>query len=401
MRILYADCSMGAAGDMLTAALLELFDDKEKIVNELNSLGIPGVTYEASPETKCGIVGTHMTVKINGEVEGEHHHHHHDHDHEQEHGHHHHSSMHDIEHIVKGHLKIEPSVADEVMKVYGLIAEAESHAHGRPVTEIHFHEVGTMDAVADVTAVCYLLSKLNIDKVVVSPIHVGSGTVKCAHGTLPVPAPATAFILKGVPTYGGQIKSELCTPTGAALLKTFASEFGPQPVMSVEKIGYGMGKKDFEAANCVRLMLGESEDKTDSVTILECNIDDMTGEELGFAFDRLFAAGALDVFSIPVGMKKNRQGYLLSVICNDKTKDEIVRAIFKHTSTIGIRESVSNRYVLDRRIEEIDTKYGTVRKKISSGYGVSREKFEYNDIAAIASAENRSVKEITKELGGN
>ena len=127
----------------------------------------------------------------------------------------------------------------------------------------------------------------------------------------------------------------------------------------------------------------------------------MTGEELGFAFDRLFAAGALDVFSIPVGMKKNRQGYLLSVICNDKTKDEIVRAIFKHTSTIGIRESVSNRYVLDRRIEEIDTKYGTVRKKISSGYGVSREKFEYNDIAAIASAENRSVKEITKELGGN
>ena len=258
MKILYLDCGMGAAGDMLTSALLELIPDREEFIKELNELGIPHVKFTAEKSVKCGITGTHMTVTVHGEEEGEHHHHHHDgehhhhhhdeHLHEPSHGechehHHHHSGMHEIEHIIS-HLKISDKVRQNVLAVYNLIAEAESHAHGKPVTEIHFHEVGTMDAIADVTAVCMLMEKINPDKVYATPVHVGSGHVHCAHGILPVPAPATAFILKDVPIYGGKINGELCTPTGAALLKTFVDSFGEMPVMKTEKIGYGMGKKD-------------------------------------------------------------------------------------------------------------------------------------------------------------
>ena len=261
MRTLYIDCGMGAAGDMLTAALLEIADSKEAMVKALNELGIPGITYIAEESTKCGIKGTHMTVKVDGVEEDEHmhdHHHEHDHEHHHEHDHEHHHEhhgMHDIEHIVS-HINVSDKVKKDVMAVYNLIAEAESEAHGCPVSEIHFHEVGTMDAVADVTAVCFLMDKLCPDKIIASPVHVGAGTVKCAHGILPVPAPATAHILRNVPIYGGEIKSELCTPTGAALLKHFVSEFGNMPIMTTERIGYGMGKKDFERANCVRVMLG-------------------------------------------------------------------------------------------------------------------------------------------------
>ena len=402
MRTLYIDCGMGAAGDMLTAALVELFDDREKIVRELNSLHIPHVFYEAGSALKCGITGTHMKVSVDGVEEDEHMHEHHHHDHEHEHDHHehhhHHSSMHDIEHIVRDHINLEAKVADDVMAVYGLIAEAESLAHGKSISEIHFHEVGTMDAVADVTAVCYLLDKLKIDRIVASPVCVGSGKVRCAHGILPVPAPATAHILQGVPTYAGNIASELCTPTGAALLKHFVDSFESQPVMSVDKIGYGMGKKDFEVANCVRVMLGESENKGDEVVMLDCNVDDMTGEEIGFAFEMLFEKGALDVFTTPIGMKKNRPGLLLSVLCKPSDRDEILRTIFKYTSTIGIRETLKKRYILDRTIEQVETSYGLLNKKVVSGYGVRREKFEYEDLASIAREKGISIDQLKKDL---
>jgi hypothetical protein len=242
MKKLYLDCGMGAAGDMLTAALLELLPDPKAFVAELNALQIPGVEYRAEPSVKCGITGTHMSVTVHGEEEESHDHHehdhhehdhhdhdHHEHDHHEHHHHHHHTSLHDVEHIVREHLNLPAKVADDVMAVYGLIAEAESHAHGKPVTEIHFHEVGTMDAIADVVAVCLLLDKLAPNEIVVSPVHVGSGQVHCAHGILPVPAPATAYILKDVPIYGGAIRGELCTPTGAALLKHLPRGLVPCP----------------------------------------------------------------------------------------------------------------------------------------------------------------------------
>ena len=204
-----------------------------------------------------------------------------------------------------------------MLAVYNLIAEAESHAHNAPVTEIHFHEVGTMDAVADVTAVCLLMDRLAPEKVVVSPIHVGSGHVHCAHGILPVPAPATAYILRDVPVYGGGVKSELCTPTGAALLRHFATDFGEMPVMKVRAVGYGMGKKDFTAANCVRAMLGDAEEQPDVVCKLSCNVDDMTAEAVGFAMERLFEAGALEVYTVSVGMKKSRPGTMICALCRE------------------------------------------------------------------------------------
>lgn len=390
MKTLYLDCSMGAAGDMLAAALLELLPDPDAFVAELNALAIPGVRFSREASVKCGITGTHLQVTVHGEEECAHDHHH---AHGHAHGHHHHASLHDIEHIVRGHLSLPTTVADNVMAVYRLIADAESKAHGKPVSEIHFHEVGTMDAIADITAVCLLMHRLAPDEIIVSPVHVGSGQVHCAHGILPVPAPATATILQDVPIYGGSIQGELCTPTGAALLKHFADSFGEMPVMRTSAIGYGMGKKDFPAANCVRALLGERSDASDDVIELCCNIDDMTGEAIGYAFDKLFAAGALDVYTIPIGMKKSRPGHLLHVICREADKDALVRALFAHTTTIGIRENRFRRYTLDRRIETIETVDGPVRRKCSTGYGVSREKFEHDDLARIADAQGLSLRE--------
>lgn len=404
MKTLYLDCSMGAAGDMLAAALLELLPDPDAFVAELNALAIPDVKFSREASVKCGITGTHLQVTVHGEEEGAHDHHHahshdhhhdhaHAHHHDHAHSHHHHASLHDIEHIVRGHLSLPATVADNVMAVYRLIADAESKAHGKPVSEIHFHEVGTMDAIADITAVCLLMHRLAPDEIIVSPVHVGSGQVHCAHGILPVPAPATATILQDVPIYGGSIQGELCTPTGAALLKHFADSFGGMPVMRTSAIGYGMGKKDFPAANCVRALLGERSAASDDVIELCCNIDDMTGEAIGYAFDKLFAAGALDVYTIPIGMKKSRPGHLLHVICREADKDALVRALFAHTTTIGIRENRFRRYTLDRRIETIETADGPVRRKCSTGYGVSREKFEHDDLARIADAQGLSLRE--------
>ncbi len=430
MRTLYFDCSMGAAGDMLTAALYELLDDKESFITKINDIGLENVKIEALASSKCGIVGTHMNVLIDGVSEEdlmhehehhhehehcheaceedhhhedhEHHHdhehdeHHHDHDHHHHHEHHH-ASMADIENIISN-LRIPEKVKEDSVNVYKLIANAESIAHGKEVSEIHFHEVGKMDAVADVVSVCFLMNELKADKVIASPVNVGGGHVHCAHGILPVPAPATATILKEVPIYSGHIKSELCTPTGAALLKYFVNEFAEMPVMKVDKIGYGMGKKDFEQANCVRVMLGETSEALDTVSELSCNVDDMTAERIAYAAEKLFEAGALEVYTIPVGMKKSRPGILLCVMCREDKKEEIMSLIFKHTTTLGIRENISKRYILKREIIKKETPFGEVRIKHSEGYGIKRDKYEYEDIARIADANGLSIEETVRML---
>lgn len=386
MRTLYIDCGMGAAGDMLAAALLELIPDRESILSKLNQLGIPGVEMTAEKSVKCGITGTRFRVKIHGEEEHEHMHDHH------------HGSMEDIRGIVSS-LPIPTMVKLDIMAVYNEIAEAESHVHGVPVSRIHFHEVGTMDAIADITAVCMLMHALDVDKVIASPVHAGSGNVRCAHGILPVPAPATAHILRSVPIYGGSIKGELCTPTGAALLKHFVTEFGDMPTMKVKAIGYGMGKKDFERANCVRVMLGETADNTDSIVELNCNVDDMTGEAIGFAVEQFMEQGALDAFTIPIGMKKSRPGILITVMCREADKERFVHLMFKHTTTLGIREKHCNRYTLERKIEVLDTPFGSIRRKKSAGYGVRRSKMEYEDVAEIAKGQNMSIAEVLGQIG--
>ncbi len=532
MRTLYFDCGMGAAGDMLTAALLELVPDPEGFLRDFAALGIPGVRMVREDSVKCGIRGIHVLVTVDGEEEISHDHaggiacnHGHDHAegavhahghgdgdgtdcsnghchagepagahghgdgdgtdcsnghchagepagahghgdgdaaasmpghcHAEEtahpcghghgdgtagtHGHnhseatshvHHHTGLHDIEHLVRCHLALPKKVQDDIMAVFGLIAEAESHVHNVPVTDIHFHEVGTLDAVADITAVCMLMNRLAPEAVVVSPVHVGSGQVRCAHGILPVPAPATAYILKDVPIYGGGIRGELCTPTGAALLKHFATRFGDMPVMKTEAVGYGMGKKDFEAANCVRAFLGQTgkdsgavsrtadcseetageEDFSglasdgvysgDTVIELSCNLDDMTAEAMGFAMERLLEGGALEVYTVGVGMKKMRPGVLLTVLCTQEKREEMVGLLFRHTTTIGVREAKMARYILDRQTVSEQTPFGPVRRKDSAGYGISRSKYEYEDVARIAREQGMGLEKVYEIIRG-
>lgn len=372
MKILYIECNMGAAGDMLMSALSELIPDPDGFIKKMNNMGLPGVYFERKPSIKCGIKGTHISVKVRGLEEHEHHHGH-DHD-----DHHHHAGMDDIRNIIGG-LDVSEGVRRQAAAVYNLIAQAESTVHGVPVDNIHFHEVGSLDAVADVVGVCQLMEMINPDRVVVSPVHVGSGHVRCMHGILPVPTPATALLLAGVPTYGGAIRGELCTPTGAALLRQFAHGFGEMPVMSVEKIGYGMGRKDFECANCVRAMLGTSGGNRDEVVEISCNLDDMTGEDMAWAAELLRKEGALDVYMTYIQMKKNRPGVMLSCLCKAEEEEKFAMLILKHTTTIGVRCRKYSRYLLDREIYTIETENGPARMKRSFGFGIEKTKMEAED----------------------
>lgn len=404
MRTLYLDCSMGAAGNILAGALYELLDDTEKIdfIKQINNIGLLKTVISVEKVEKCGIFGTYIDVFVDGikeEILFDKEPHHHNINHIDKHNHnhtHHHTSFQEIVNTINS-LKIEDKIKKDIVAIYNLIAEAESNVHGVDVTEVHFHEVGMIDAIADITAVCILIDKLKIEKIISSPINVGGGHVNCSHGILPVPAPATASILKGIPIYNGDIKEELCTPTGAALLKYFVTDFADMPVMKVEKIGYGMGKKNFVYANCVRAMLGRSK-QTSNIIELKCNIDDITPEKIGFAIEVLFNAGALEVYTTNVCMKKSRPGIVLFVMCKKEIEDKIVNLIFKHTTTIGIRRNISDRYVLNRKTEQIQTVFGPIRKKISEGYGVTRIKYEYDDISKIAQEQNLSIDEVIKKI---
>ena len=289
MKLLFTECNMGIAGDMFLSALLDLFEEKETVISELNSLGIPDVTYKMEQKETCGIYGTHVRVLVGGceehSMDGHHHHddeehhghhHHHDEEHhghhhhhydEEHHGHHHHhhgeenhhhhAGMEEITQIIEG-LAVSTKVKEDAKTVYQKIADAESRVHQKSVTEIHFHEVGSKDAIADIVGCAYLMEKLGVDQIVFSPIVTGFGKVRCAHGILPVPAPATALLLENVPSLAGQEEGELATPTGVALAIHYAERFEQRPMMNIRKIGYGMGSKEFKTANCVRVFLGDT-----------------------------------------------------------------------------------------------------------------------------------------------
>ena len=407
MNLLYLECNMGAAGDMLMGALYDLLEPKkqQEFLTKMNGLGLPCVALAASREQKCGIYGTHMHVSVHGAEEGaadhghDGHQHMHGHEHTHEHHHeHHHTGYHDILHRIS-HLPLPEDVRENAASVYRRIGEAEAKAHQTDMDHIHFHEVGTLDALMDVVGCCLLIHMLKPDAVISSPVHVGSGTVRCAHGILPVPAPATAQILKGVPIYGGQITGELCTPTGAALLTHFASSFAAMPPMKIAATGYGMGTKDFPQANCVRAFLGTAYDSVhdDTILALSCNLDDITGEALGFATEQLMASGALDVYTTPIFMKKGRPGQLLTCLCKPEDEACITGLIFQHTTTRGIRVQEYRRHVLSASFSTQDTPYGTVTVKQSEGYGISRNKPEFEDVARIAREQNLSLEEVLKK----
>ena len=286
-------------------------------------------------------------------------------------------------------------VRENAKAVYRRIADAEAKAHGVPVTEVHFHEVGALDAVADVTGVCLALHLIGADTIVASPIHVGCGQVHCAHGVMPVPAPATANLLQGIPCYGGEIRGELCTPTGAALLAHFAASFGPQPLMAPLKTGVGVGKKEFPAANCVRAILGETaEAGRDEILELTCHIDDMTAEALAFACGRLMAAGALDVSTAPITMKKGRPAAALTVLCRPADEERLARAILRETSTQGVRVHTCRRWTLTPSLRQVETPYGPIGIKTAAGWGVEKCKPEYADVAAAAERAGVPFREV-------
>ena len=416
MRTLYIECKMGAAGDMLMASLYELLEDKQGFLDTMNGLGLPGVRLEAQKSSSCGIAGTHMKVTVHGEeehepAEGHDHEHNEDADHEHdstgehshEHGHdhdheHHHATPRHIADLING-LKLPEKVKGQARAVYRAIAEAEARAHGCPVGDVHFHEVGALDAVADVTGVCYALYLLQPERIVVSPIHVGSGTVRCAHGVMPVPAPATAALLTGVPIYGGAIQGELCAPTGAALLAHFADSFGEMPLMAVKDTGIGIGTKTFEQANCVRAFLGEEKEETEDMILeLVCNIDDMTPEALAFACTRLMELGALDVYTVAGTMKKGRPGHVLTVLCRPEKEEELARHILTQTTTNGLRVRRCGKYFLAPGMGKVRTRWGDVRVKTAKGYGITHMKPEYEDVAEVARRENLPYQRVEREV---
>ena len=404
MKILYLDLQMGAAGDMLAGALLGLLDEagRARLLAELRDALPEGVETALLPAEQCGVTGAHFSVTVHGEEEHEpaehaHHRHHHHHDH---------AGMAEIGHIV-AHMGLEEAAAADVLAVYRAIAAAESEVHGTPVAEVHFHELGALDAVADVTATALALRALGAERIVASPVAVGSGTVRCAHGVLPVPAPATALLLRGVPAYAGEVAGELCTPTGAALIGYYVNQFGPMPVMCPDRVGYGFGTKEFPGRpNCVRAILGEAfdsgerrdEGETETLVELACNIDDMTPEDVGFALERVRAAGAVEAFTVAAGMKKDRPGVLLTALCREADREAVLAALFAHTTTLGVREATLRRYALVRETETVQTAFGPVRRKISHGFGVERVKWEYEDLAAVARAEGLTLDAVRRVI---
>lgn len=430
MKTIYLECNMGAAGDMLMSALYEICEQKEQFLCTMNEAFAPyGIRLTAESVTKSGICGTHMRVLISGEEEGtgqhhangatEHHHHtdemaeHHHHADETAEHHHTHTDYPSISDKITS-LSLAEEVKTDAAAIYRLIGEAEAKVHGTTIEQIHFHEVGTLDALADVVGCALLIHMIAPEQILASPVHVGNGFVKCAHGVLPVPAPATAELLKGIPYYTGSITSELCTPTGAAILKYYVSRFFPMPTLTVSGIGYGMGTKDFEIANCLRAFLGdthsdyraeepENEDSfssDDTILSISCNIDDMTGEALGLATEILMAAGALDVYTIPIQMKKNRPGILLTCICELTDREKFTGLFFLHTSTRGVRYQTFERAKLDSTFETRSTSYGNIRIKKSSGYGIEKEKPEFEDLKSVVLKNgcSMSLDEVTKAL---
>ena len=389
MKTLYLDCHMGLAGDMLFSALFELIEDKSAFINEFSNIGLPSFYVKVEQIVKNGIGGTKSYFSFDGRIEGD--------DWQNGKPGHHHPTLSNITDLINS-LKINDNVKKNVLDIYSIIANAESIVHKKNVNEIHFHEVGALDAIADITGVCMLIDLLKPDTIISSPICVGYGQVKCAHGILPVPAPATALILKDTPIYAGNIEGELCTPTGAALISYFAANYSQMPLLTNYKVGYGMGTKDFEALNCVRAFYSNNEISESRIIELNCNIDDMTAEDLSFATKILFENGALDVFTVPINMKKNRPGTLLSCICNEADEKILAELIFKHTSTLGIRKNTLSRYTLERNLRIIDTKYGKVRIKKSSGFNIEKSKIEHDDLEQIALKENLSINEIRKNI---
>ncbi len=385
MRIAYFDCISGISGNMALGAMIACGLDVEYLRTELAKLPIGEWELSATQVQKLGIAATHVDVDD------------HPHQHEQEHHHHHpHRNLADILAIINA-ADLTHGVREKATAVFTRLAAAEAQVHGSTVAEVHFHEVGAIDAIIDIVGFCIGIVELGIEQIVSSPLPLGSGWVKCAHGVFPVPAPATALLTKGFPIASTDIEAELVTPTGAALITTLADSFGPLPSMVMRQVGYGAGTRELPRPNVLRLFLGETaytSEEPEEIVVLEANLDDITGETLGYALDRLFAAGALDVFFSPIQMKKNRPGILLQVLCTIDMENDCTHIIFSETTTLGVRRTACTRKVLPRHHVNVATIWGEVRMKVSCWNGIERAAPEYEDCRQLAEEHDIPLQQI-------
>ena len=382
MKTLYFDCFSGISGDMTVGALLDLGINNKKFLRELGKLKLRGLKIKITRKKKNGITGTDFSV-----AEG---HHHRD-------GHSHGRNLSDIERLIKKS-GITPRAKGLAIKIFNEIGRAEAKVHGVNINKIHFHEVGAMDSIADITGAAICLDMLGAEKVYASELHDGRGTIKCAHGDLPVPVPAVVEMLagSGIPLVQENINTELITPTGMGIIKCISSGFGAMPAMKIAGTGYGFGKRETGGLNALRVMMGDTaaEKDGDSVAVLETNIDNMTPEMLGFAMEKFFEAGAVDVFFTPIYMKKNRPAVLLTVLSPLDKEKELVCAVLKHTTTLGVRRRVSERICMDRETTVARTKYGPVRVKTAKWEGIIKNNPEYEDCRKIALKTGKPISEI-------
>ena len=384
MRIAYFDCFSGASGDMILGALLDAGLSIERLRGELAKLHLSHYDVRVRKVVKKGIGGSQALVDVDD--------------------HHHHRHLQHIEQIIS-ESELDDAVKQRSLEVFRRLAQAEAHVHQTSVEHIHFHEVGAMDAIIDVVGSIAGLAAMGIEKIYCSPLHVGSGTVECAHGILPVPAPATAELIKGKPFYSTDVVGELLTPTGAAILTTISSGFGPAPAMvALDQIGYGAGTADNSTPNLLRILIGEARDElcgyeTEQIAVLETNIDDMNPQMYDYLMEKLLGIGALDVFLSPVQMKKNRPGTLVTVTCQPHLLERLTQYLLLETTTIGLRWRLDNRLKARRTIHELDTEYGSIRYKVAEvDKGITNIAPEYEDCKRAALENNIPLKEVMDKV---
>jgi len=426
MKILYYDCFAGISGDMNLAAMIDLGVDKNFLLAELGKLNVPGYTISITREKRNSIEGTRFRVMLDGaghahEHGQEHcHEHEHDHDHNHHHGdktgkhqhhhshddHHGHRNLKDIETIIDSSALAE-KVKTVSKSIFSKLAYAEAKIHGKPVDEIHFHEVGAVDSIIDIVGAAICLDALKIDKVLCSPVELGGGFVQCRHGMLPVPAPATAELLKGIPVKRGAVLHETTTPTGAAILATIVDEFSEKPDFTVTGTGYGVGSRELEIPNLLRVMLGTRDHGRgcgehtdhDRAVLIECNIDDMNPELYDHIIQTLFKKGAVDVFITPIIMKKSRPANILSVLTPLQKEPAIIETLFEETTTLGIRKYPVDKLYLKRDFKKVKTRFGEITVKTAYYKdAVIRAKPEYEECKKIAQEKNVAISKIYDEI---
>jgi uncharacterized protein (TIGR00299 family) protein len=403
-RLLYFDCFSGISGDMVLGALVDAGLPMARLKEALGSLAVDGYHVHAEKVLRAGLSATKFVVHEENGTRGsrlDHQHDHHHHDHAHHHSHHPHRSLPEIFGLIDK-AALSPAGRDRAKALFQRLAEAEAAIHDMPVEKVHLHEVGALDSIIDIVGAVFGLEWIGADQIVSSPLNVGGGMVHSAHGHFPVPAPATVKLLGSAPVYSGAVQKELVTPTGALLVSSYVSSFGPIPGMTIEQVGYGAGDNDFPSTpNVLRILVGRAEAgdvasaKADRVVVIECEIDDMNPQLFGVAMDRLYASGALEVFYVPVQMKKNRPGTLLTVIGPPERRSALSEVIFKETTTIGLRYSELDRECLRREIVSVPTPIGPVRFKLAWRDGrLLNAVPEFDDCAKLAAEQQLPVKEV-------